>query len=285
MEKAMKRLLLAIVFLLLPLAASAADFRPGTDDYLRLKLGMTPEQLSEGIPTEEREPFATMRGEASADDPLGDVLDRAGRTTTLQHPWGDLDGVTVERKEGDGVWEIRAKLGGPLPTKPSDKVALYVYADADGEAVNNAPNEGVRGGMDAEFALQHNQDAGWYTDFRWYNSAENAKAWGIDRETAMRFRISGDTVTLSIPLSEVPAPEPSWRIVMGISDGNRTQIDVAPGEGFPPPKGSAPSAPPTALDRLRAWHEATHPADEVVLAAILLSGGYLLWKRRKKANL
>jgi hypothetical protein len=97
----------------------------------------------------------------------------------------------------------------------------------------------------------------------------------------MRFRIKDDVVTLSIPLSEVPASEPSWRLVMGVSDGNRTQIDVAPGEGFPPAKGTAPPAPKTLLSRLAAAHEASKPADIVLGFAILASAAYLAVKRRK----
>lgn len=273
--------LLPFIFLL-PIVASAHDggFRPGTDDYLRQQLGLGDEALSMGVPTEERDPFASVRGDAFIDDPFGDVLDRAGRSTSLQQPWGDLGHVSIERKEGDGVWEIRAELGASLPGKPADKVALYVYADTDGEAANDAPDEGVRGGMDAEFALQHNQDAGWYTDFRWYNAAENAKMWGVDRETAMRFRLNKDVVTLSIPLAEVPAADPSWRLVMGVSDGNRTEIDVAPGEGFPPAKGTAPAAPPTALERLLAWHDAAKPVDTILGLAMLAGVAYLAWKRR-----
>ncbi|TAK04285.1 hypothetical protein EPO34_04050 [Patescibacteria group bacterium] len=262
-----------------PLPASAHDdaLRPGTDDYLRQELGLTDEQLAVGMPTEDREPFESVTGEAFIDDPLGDVLDRVGRTTTVQQPWGDIGHASIERKEGDGVWEIEVTLGGDLPVKPSGRAVFHAYADADGVPDNNAPNEGVRGGMDAEFTLEHNPDNGWYTDFRWYNPEPTAQTWGINKETAMRFRIKGSVITLSIPFSEVPAKEPAWRLVMGVSDGSRTEIDVAPGIGFPPAKGTArPWYRP-----LIAWYESAKPADIILGAALLLSTAYLAWKRRK----
>ncbi|OGL67284.1 hypothetical protein A2856_01170 [Candidatus Uhrbacteria bacterium RIFCSPHIGHO2_01_FULL_63_20] len=264
---------------LLPLGAFANDAgQAGTDDHLRDELGMTDEQLSRAVATEDREPFGALSGADEVTDPLGDVLDRWGRATALHQPWGDIERVSVSRDAGGESWDFTVKLGAELPNRPTDKVTLYVYADADGLADNDAPGNGVRGGMDSEFALQHNADAGWYADFRWYNPEPAARTWAINRETAMRWRMKGDTVTINIPFSEMPGQAPRWRVVMGISDGERTEVDVAPGIGFPPPIGETAPTAPAWYQPIFDLHDRTYPADVIVGLAMLASIGYLVVK-------
>ncbi|MBU0646383.1 hypothetical protein KJ611_02825 [Patescibacteria group bacterium] len=226
-----------ISFLSQPVLALAKDsIRAGTDDYLRDEFNYTPEMLTTPLTTEQREKFQLAKGETSVDDPLGDVLGRAGNSTSMQVPWADIEKTKVVKDAEKQAWEVKVAMGGLVPGVVTyNKAQLFVYVDRDGLADNN-DYDGTGADMDAEFSLQYNVEQDWYTDFRWYNQPEDF--WAFDQETKTTFEITENTMTLLIPFDEVPANASiNWRTIMAVQDGTQTQIDVAPGIGFPPPLG------------------------------------------------
>jgi hypothetical protein len=228
----------AIIFFI-PLTAFAAT--AGTDSYLR-ELGYSEEQLTRAVATEDREAFKMAEGTGRVEDPLGDVLNRWGQTSGLNQPWGDIQFAVLTKNETAQTWDFTVTLGGQIPDKPTTKAQLFIVADTDGKKPNN-DIEGIRIGADAEFSVQHNAERGWYADFRWYNP--EADFWAMNKETAMTFDLAGNAFTIHIPFSEMSADiTPHWRVGMGLADGEATELDAAPGVGFPPPKGETyPEAP------------------------------------------
>lgn len=223
------------VSLLTPLTVQAEEPRSGTDDYLKNVLGYTDEQLSAEVATEEREPFLSATGVQTVADPGGDALDRNGVTSPLAIPWADLTGAELTRDDGAQGWVLTMTFAETMQDVPSQQVNFLFYADSDGKPENNAP-EGVRAGADQWYALVYEQSLGWQTNFRWYNT--EAVFWGMDKETAMTYSKEGSTVVFRIPYSELPRDTVAgWRAAVAVSRGSDTQIDVAPGIGFPPPKG------------------------------------------------
>ncbi len=237
----MKYFLATLVLLSFPLAAMASGPNAGTDDYLR-SIGYTNEQLSAGVATEERESFLIAEGARSVSDPVGDVLDRVGDSTTLAEPWGDLTGASLAKDETTGTWVFTATVADAIPDKPDQKFNVLFYVDIDGNRDNNE-TQGVRADTDAEYTVRYGQideqgTLAWNLGFRWYNAAENAQTWATNKDTAGTFEVSGDTVTLRIPFSEMNADVTArWRAATAVTDGTTTEIDVAPTVGFPPPKG------------------------------------------------
>lgn len=224
-----------VTFLFLPLSGQMKNEpRAGTDDYLRA-IGYSDEQLTLRLTTEERAPFLMAENAANIKDPIGDVLNRFGATTEMQVAWADIIGAALEKNEAAEVWIATFLFAAPLPERPTIGVNVLLYADADGDTENNEPN-GIRGGADREFALQFTDDRQWETDFRWYNAP--ADFWAVNKETAMSFKVLEDSIVFKIPFSELPGDlAPRWRVAMAVSDGTYTQIDAAPGVGFPPPVG------------------------------------------------
>lgn len=203
----------------------------GTDQYLRHELLWTDEQLSTEVSTNDRALFDAFSGEGTVEDPLGDVLDRNGTTADIALPWGDVTSVTVAKNVTTSVWDVTIVLGGEIPGDPTQKVQLYFLADTDGSPENNV-DDGIRAEMDAEFAIQHNSEAGWYTDFRWFNPEANF--WAIDKETTSTFEVRGNTIAIHIPFAEIGGDAaPRWRVVMAVQDADAEQIDAAPTIGFP----------------------------------------------------
>jgi hypothetical protein len=223
----------AILLLFLPLTGIAkGGGEPGTDGYLR-SIGYTDEQLSAGVVTEKREAFGILEGEADAEDPSGDVLNRFGATAEIQVPWADLVGASLE-KDRDG-WTVTFELAEPVADEPSGKANVIFYVDSDADTSNNDA-DGIKGGADREFSIEYNQENGWYTDYRWYNAPEDF--WAMNLETTMVPSVNDTDVTFTVPFSELPEDViPRWRAVTAVSQGDKTQIDVAPGVGFPPPIG------------------------------------------------
>lgn len=232
-----KLFLISIIstILLMPVLTMAKHtIRAGTDDYLRYELGYTGEMLAEQIVTEKRENFKKASGQTKVTDPLGDVLDRLGATSSIQAPWGDIETAQVSLNTLEQAWEIKVEMGGLVPGVVSqEKAQLFVYMDSDG-AYSNNDYDGTGVDMDKEFSLQYNEDEGWYTDYKWYNAPEDF--WAFNEETAATFLITGKTMTVYVPFDEVAYDaDVHWRVIMALKDGTATQIDVAPTVGFPAP--------------------------------------------------
>lgn len=230
-----------------PLSAVAhADRVAGTDDYLRDN-GYTEEQLSTAVVTEDREPFESQRGAGTVRDEIADVLDRAGRTSRLTFPWGDITEATFVKNEANQTWDAAVRVGGTIPTEMTQKAQLFVLVNATPDETDNDV-EGFRIGMDAEFSLQYGEEHGWYSDFRWYN--KNADFWAVNKETAATFQLLGPVFTMRIPFTEIPADlDPTWRVVMAVAEGGSSEVDAAPGIGFPPPKAAEIAEEPKAATR------------------------------------
>lgn len=229
-----------IIFLMILLAPILALAKPtiraGSDDYLRYELSYTDEMLSGELITEEREHFAKASGQTKVSDPLGDVLDRLGTTSPMNVPWGDIQSAEVKHNTLEQAWEVRVEMGALVPElHTQDKAQLFVYFDHDGASANN-DYEGIGADMDREFSVQYNKEEGWYTDYKWYNT--EADFWGMDQETEATFLIKDNVMTVYVPFDEVPYDNAvHWRVVMALKDGLETQIDAAPGVGFPPALG------------------------------------------------
>jgi len=233
----MKRFLFLITLTLafIPLSMWAAEPRAGTDDYLRQGRGMGDQELSVDVQTEERADFEMTQGVGRLTDPTGDVLTRVGTTSTLQTPWGDIVSVIVEKNNETQRWNVTIELAEKIPSDPPILGQLFFYVDRDGDATNNE-KLGVRGLMDAEYTVTYNPNTRvWETDYRWYNQQEDFWAYP---GTAATHQFVNNALVLSIPFEEIKVDAfPNWRAVMGAADSTSTQIDVAPGEGFPPPRG------------------------------------------------
>jgi hypothetical protein len=280
----MKKILVALALLALPVSVFAEVAPAGTDAYLKDTLGWSTARLTTPIPTEGRQPFDVATGEGTANDPLGDVLSNFGVETSLNEPWGDIAKATLAKDQAHGTWDFQVTLGGDVPATFTDKAVLFVYADADGNPANDSPDLGVKLGMDSEWSIQHNAQKGWYTAFRWYNPAPTAKVWAVNKTTKATFKVAKDVFAVSIPFAEMPATAtPHWRVAMAIQKDTQTEIDVAPTVGFPDAKSATPpAAPPTPswTDRLVAF--ISQPVNDVVLAVLVLGAGSLVYSKRKK---
>ncbi len=227
---------------------NVVNVRPGTDEYLRA-YGLTDTQLSTATATENREAFPLTTGEIIITDPIGDVLDRTGKSLSGGVAWADLTSATWTKNLGAQTWDVRVSTAQTIPTATNTKGQLFVYVDIDGQQDNNAPGTGVRAGSDAEFVIQFNAEHGWYTDYRWYN--QKADFWAQNKETLSAFSVIDNTFTLNIPFTEFPAElTPVWRVVFATTIGSETQVDAAGIAGFPPPTGETyPTIPlPTSTD-------------------------------------
>lgn len=256
--------------------------RAGTDDYLRQVLGMTDEQLNDAVSTEDREPFGMAHGTVTVTDPIGDVLNRWGQSTDVYAGWGDVKSASLGRNDLNKTWDFTVVMGETIPPSTDDKAQLFILIDSDGTPDNNA-TIGMRIDTDTEFSLQYGQDKKWYTDFRWYNP--DADFWALNKETAATFDVNGNTITYRIPFSEIPATENlGWRVIMGVSDNNKTQIDSAHDVGFPPAKGATtptPTEPETEQPQADA-SSSNFPIATVALIGVgVLVIGYSIWTVRK----
>jgi hypothetical protein len=277
--------ILAMTMMFSPLNADAHEVaeRAGTDDYLRDEAGWTDDQLQNGgANPDERQPFDFYTGEGTAFDPLGDVLSRVGTTSAISATYGDVERAVLSKNDDQQTWDLHVVLGGAVPQNPTYKVQLFFFADTDDNADNNAPENGTRGNMDAEFDIQHNEEAGWYTDFRWYN--KDADFWAMNKETASTFEMKDNTIDLHIPYAEMSADvSPKWRVIMAVADGGASQLDAVPTVGFPP----------KLSDQQPAQQSSTNPAgsilteQNVILALIAACGAaiaYALWNIRLKSR-
>ncbi|MFH1405560.1 MAG: hypothetical protein ABIH21_05770 [Patescibacteria group bacterium] len=237
MKNIIKTIAIIAIFTSLPVAVFAS-IRPGTDDYLRQKLGITDEQLQTAVKTEERQAFDFTKGEKTLEDPQGDVLSRVGTTTSIQKPYGDITKVVAQKNENLKTWDVIVSLAGPVPELPPIAINCYVYVDRDGDNTNNE-KAGVRGQMDAEYQVAYNPDEQeWQNRFRWYNIEEDFWAFPESKATHSK---NDNTFTIHIPFDEITADGfPNWRVVMALGTTTDTQIDVAPGIGFPAPLGEKP---------------------------------------------
>ncbi len=259
-----------------PFVLIAGTFSPaaGTDEYL-VEIGYTEEQLSTEASTENREAFEMAEGEGRIEDPLGDVVNRFGTTSSVKQPWGDIERAVIQKNSETGTWDVVVTLGGVVPEKPSMSAQLFVLLDTDGEKANN-DRDGFRIGTDAEFSLQTTTEHPWYVDYRWYNP--DPQFWAVNKETASSYKIDGDTITMHIPFSEAPESLiPHWRVVMGLADGAENQIDAVPGTGFPPPKGETyPSARADSSNLFLGW------ITWGIIGIIVGYGGYSAFARKQK---
>ncbi len=232
------RVLFAIVLLFLaPLTVFASstteEERAGTDIYLRNEAGFTEADLSTKLVTEKRKAFPLAHEADAVNDPIGDVLSRYGTSSGMNVAWGDLERVSAE-KNSDGSWTFHVVAATDIPEILSHQAQLLLLVDRDGNADNN-DLAGIHGGVDAEFAVERTVN-GWNTDFRWYN--KEADFWAVDKETLASFTREKNAFSLTIPAEELPNGASSWRVVLALANGSDTQIDAAPGIGFPKPLGT-----------------------------------------------
>lgn len=224
--------IIAIGFLF-PIAALAATPAAGTSDYLR-SIGYTDAQLSDVATTEQREAFSSAVGAGSVSDPLGDEVNRKGGAATVNAAFGDISNASLTKNDAAQTWDVVVVLGGAIPEKITNSVELFILMDTNGDLSDNA-KDGIRVGSDMEFVVQATPEHPWYTDFRWFN--KGPQFWAVNKETASTFEINGDSIAYRIPFAEVSGDAtPTWRVVMAVADGGNSEIDVAPGIGFPPPK-------------------------------------------------
>ncbi|PJA47107.1 hypothetical protein CO172_03085 [Candidatus Uhrbacteria bacterium CG_4_9_14_3_um_filter_36_7] len=213
---------------------------PGTDDFLRKEINLSTEALTNPVATEEREAFLSATGQTTVFDPIGDVLNRVGNTSSLQTAWGDVIKAQLSQNIKNQMWVLDLWLAAALPqTIPDQGINFLFYADTDGKEENNE-KEGVRINTDQSFIIKHNrEDNIWYIDYRWYNS--EADFWAMDKTTNAVVEVKNNQVTLMIPFAEIPATaNPSWRAgVALLNTSGDTQIDMIPQIGFPPPKGES----------------------------------------------
>jgi hypothetical protein len=262
---------LATIFLAAPVAALAAA--AGTNGHLR-EIGYSDAQLSTEATTENREAFKLAEGAGRVEDPLGDVLDRFGVTSGILQPWGDIERATLLKNDEAQAWDLTVTLGGALPDAPTYQAQFYLYMDIDGDAANNDP-QGVRVGTDAEFSVRYGAEKGWFADYRWYN--KDADFWAMNKETASTFERNGNQLVLHVPFAEARADlAPYWRAAVAVADGPKTQIDVAPGTGFPPPLGETYPA-----DNVRSNLFTPRTTLLAVSLAVAAAAGLTLAKKRR----
>jgi hypothetical protein len=266
--------LAALILLVSPLTAFAAT--AGTDGYLR-EIGFTDAQLSTPFATEGREAFAGLEGTGRVDDPAGDVVDRTGVTSEINEPWGDILWAELKKNDTAQAWDLTVSFADNIPAAPTKQVQLFFLADADGDKTNNAL-EGYRIGTDAEFSVLYSEKEGWHTNFKWFNN--EAAFWAVNKETTATFSIEKNLISMQIPFAELASTlAPNWRVLAAVADGPKSQIDVAPGVGFPPPKDQTYPVPaPNASFP-------NSPSTWVAITILAIAGGFatnrILAKRRQ----
>ncbi|MFH1089298.1 MAG: hypothetical protein V1716_02645 [Candidatus Uhrbacteria bacterium] len=214
---------------------ASESFKPGTDEYLKAG-GLTEEQLTADVSTEDREPFISASGETSATDPTGDVLSRSGTHPGINFGWGDLTEASLKKDETKQCWDFSLKVAEQIPSAAPWQANYLLYIDSDGKIDNNTPI-GVRINTDYEISIKYEAEKSkWSADLRWYNPEPDF--WAVNKETASTFEFKNDSLSICVPFTEISTDiVPTWRVAAVISDGQNTQVDVAPGVGFPPPKG------------------------------------------------
>lgn len=220
------------------LCLALEPFHPGTDEYL-IFAGLTEEQLTTKVNTENREPFISARGETSITDPTGDVLSRTGTHPEINYGWGDLIATSLSKNNEEQCWLFVLQAAEDFPSSVSWQANFLLYIDSDNNLDNNAL-EGVRANTDYEisikFSTSDESKKDWYADLRWYNPTTDF--WATNKTTASTLKFKEDQLSVCVPFDEISAEiTPTWRTAAAVSDGENTQIDVAPGTGFPPPKG------------------------------------------------
>jgi hypothetical protein len=231
----MKKFLLAIFLITVPLLCSAADIRPGTDDYL-INNGWNEERLSTDAATEEREFFASTTGEETVKDPVGDVLSRTGTHPQINYGWGDITEAGLVKDTIRQCWSVDITVAEEIPLTVPVQVNFWFFVDGDGDQTNNAP-DGIKVNTDKEFVVKNNQNS-WTADYRWYNSAPNARTWATNKDTLSTFTFEKNELNICVPFTEVGQDiTPIWRTALAIYNGTNTQVDVAQNTGFPPIKG------------------------------------------------
>ncbi len=214
---------------------ASESFKSGTDEYLKAG-GLTEEQLTADVSTEDREPFISASGETSTTDPAGDVLSRSGTHPGINFGWGDLTEASLKKDETKQCWNFSLKVAEQIPSTAPWQANYLLYIDSDGKTDNNAPT-GVRINTDYEISIKYSaEQSGWQSSLRWYNPAPDF--WAVNKETAATFNFNNDELSVCVPFAEISTDvTPTWRVAAVISDSQNTQVDVAPGAGFPPPKG------------------------------------------------
>ena len=175
----------------------AAERQPGTDDYLRGEVGLSNEQLSKEIPTEQRSPFALADGKGTLYDPTGDVLTRAGTTSPVNLAWGDLITASIFKNKEQKAWYFTLEMAEAIPEKPSVNVNFLFYFDVDGEKTNNDV-DGIRIHADTQFIIAMDPTSfAWKPEYRWYNKEQ--KFWAFNKETRANVQVQGTQVELLVP--------------------------------------------------------------------------------------
>jgi len=214
---------------------ASESFKPGTDEYLKAG-GLTEEQLTADVSTEDRESFISASGETSTTDPTGDVLSRSGTHPGINFGWGDLTEASLKKDKTKQCWNFNLKVAEQIPSAAPWQANYLLYIDGDSKTDNNAPT-GVRINTDYEISIKYSaEQGGWLSDLRWYNPEPDF--WAVNKETAATFNFNNNELSVCVPFTEISADiTPTWRVAAVISDSQNTQVDVAPGAGFPPPKG------------------------------------------------
>lgn len=283
----MQKITLIAFLLLLPLFCFALEpFHPGTDEYL-ISAGLTEEQLTTKVNTEDREPFVSAEGETSITDPTGDVLSRTGTHPGINYGWGDLISAGLVKDNEKQCWLFTMQTAEEFPPAVSWQANFLFYIDHDGLVDNNAP-EGVRINTDYEvsvkFSASNEEKKEWYVDLRWYNPATDF--WATNKTTASTFGFDKNRLSLCVPFSEISTEViPTWRTAAAVSDGEATQVDVAPGAGFPPPKGQTYPTWGTMTNKtsLLNWQALEIIGGIIILLAIIKLISRLINKRRSKS--
>lgn len=280
-----KKTALFISFLLLTpsFVFSTSALRPGTADYL-VANGLTKAQLTTDLATDAREAFLAAVGETTVSDPVADVLSRTGTYPKINYGWGDIVETKISKDVNRQCWSVDIVMAEEIPVSNSVHVNFLIFMDGDNDTTNNAPN-GVRSGMDKEFNLKNSQ-TNWAVDYRWYNSKPNALTWAVNKETAATFSFDSQKINVCVPFAEVAETlTPTWRIGATIFDGTNTQLDLAPGPGFPPPPGETYATWSTANDStnpsgLLNWNALMTVLGLVILGAVVKMVFWIIEKKK-----
>lgn len=275
----MKKILL-LCFLFFPVFVLASyPIRPGTDDFLKQKVGLTDEQLSFKAFTEDREAFSLETSARSVYDPIGDVLTRTGTTSPLGVAWADLTSVQVQNQPQEEVWTITFTTAADVPKTPTEEINFIFYVDADGNQENN-DTDGIRIQTDAGFLIKFDTEKKeWFVDYRWYN--KEADFWAFNKTTESKVAVGKNLIRLKIPHKELTKSwTPAWRAACALNMAETTEIDVVPGIGFPPPKEQ--TYPISDFDIYKQPNTINDFFLKIIFIIILGIIGFFVWKFHKK---
>lgn len=261
-----------------PQVHAQSTYTPGTDAYLRNEVGLSDVELSTRHKTEDREPFALVVDELSAEDPVADVLTRFGTRSGVNAGWADIAGVSFTQNDDNESWDVLIEVGEPIPENPPHKVQFWILTDSDNLDENNE-SSGIRINTDQSHMAKYDVENGWATDYRWYNTETDF--WALNKETAATFAPTDEgNMLYQIPFDELPADSsPEWRVVAAVDNAGKTQIDVVPGVGFPSPKAASdePVDTQTNQEHIAWWERIEWSTPHFILLTAIIASAVYLW--------